>query len=176
MRNRMAVLSLVATAAAPALMSEAAAEERYYADAGYTVFDGDGVTLAGATLRGGGHINDIFGLEAEGSFGTRDDQLEPGVEARLNQQLAAYVTARLPVGTRAKVFTRLGYGSVEIRSQRPGLFGTTEEADFELDGATLGVGGIYDVTRRLALRADLSAFEGDEGSLNVVTAGVSVRF
>ncbi|MEM0986212.1 MAG: porin family protein [Pseudomonadota bacterium] len=176
MRMRMAVLTVAASAGAPVMIHAAEAEPRYYADANYGVFDGDGLTLAAATFRGGGHINETFSVEAEGSFGTRDDTLEPGVEARLKQQLGAYVSARLPVGERGHLFTRLGYGSLEIRSSEPGLFGATVEDRFTLDGATLGLGGTYDVTKRLALRADLSAFEGDEGSLNTLSAGVMVRF
>lgn len=175
MRTGLACLT-AAAAALPALTANAEQGGRFYTNLAYTVLDGDGVAFGAATVRVGRTLTDIFGVEGEGSVGVDEDSLGQGATAEVRQQLAGYVTARLPIGERGRIHTRIGYGSVEIRSEAPGLFGTTEEDTFNLDGASLGIGGAYDLTERIGLRGDLTAFEGDEGSLNIVSAGISVRF
>lgn len=119
----MRTLSLAAAAvslfAAPALAQDAW-DSGIYGSAGYTAFDGQDAQLGAVTGRVGAKLTRNFGVEAEGSIGVKDDDIEVSIDGsgayELKHDLAAYAVGAVPINDNLELFARLGYGTTKIEA------------------------------------------------------------
>lgn len=139
-----AVLAL----AAPAL---AQAETSWYGSLGYASVDIDPVKLGAIQGRLGAQLNDHFAIEGEAAFGVADDTIGP-FTVELNNEVAAFLVGKVPVGEKLDVFARLGYSSTEID-----ISGTSGSGD----GVAYGVGVEGFFTEKDGVRLDWTRHDAD---------------
>lgn len=147
----------LALLAGVAIAGSAVAEPEFNLSGGYTILDGDDGSLGAITGRGTVFFNQNFGFEGEASFGVQDEDVGVGT-LELNNQLAAFGIAKLPVNEQFDVFGRVGYGTSEFEASIPGV--GSDSAD--VDGFMFGGGAQYFFTPTFGVRGDYTRFEADE--------------
>ncbi|HEY8572845.1 porin family protein [Phenylobacterium sp.] len=171
----MKLRTLAAVWAATALLPTAAlaqsADVGVYASAGYshlTTSDEPDVNLGAITLRGGYAFTPHFAVEAEGSFGVKDEDFATGTGANritgdfgLDYLVGVFGVARLPITERFSVFGRAGaaHGAFSGEARQGATrFSLDEDAGFW----AAGVGAEYFLDDRNGLRAGYTRYENDD--------------
>ena len=121
--------SLILTTAASLLAAPAFAqsfsEPQFYGTVGYAGFKGDEADIGAITGRVGAKLHSHFGVEAEGSFGVKDDELEVSINGagkyKLKHDFAAYAVGFLPINENFELFARVGYGTTRIDATPAGV-------------------------------------------------------
>lgn len=148
---------LVATAALSLLAAPALAQSltspTIYGSAGYTWFDGDDASLGAITARIGAKLHRHAGVEAEGSFGVKDDSFRVSVngpgEYELKHDFAAYAVGFYPVTDKLDLFARVGYGTTKIKASAPGVRSRQDG-----DSVNYGLGASYYIDGANGVRGD----------------------
>ena len=183
------VRSFAAVAGALAVMGVAASaqaqsafEPAPYATVGYTSFDAkdSGVNIGAITGRAGVQLHPNFAAEGELSFGVQDDDVrEMGVDVNIKHRfdVAAYGVAILPLGERAQLFARLGFGHTEIEAKGSAP-GSTVTVSLDGKSWNYGVGGQYFIDGKNGVRADWTRrdFTEDQGNIDVYSISYVRRF
>ncbi len=158
----------------------------YYASGGYTYIhvsdSGLGADLGAITGRFGARYKRYFGAEAEGSVGIVNQKISgvvqgvnvTGVSLDLNSQFAGYLVGYLPVGERAELLARAGYGRAELSASYQGH--TVSESG---DTWNVGVGGQYRLDRYNGVRVDYTRYTATQSAgtnIDTVTASYVRRF
>ena len=166
--KKIAVLAaLLATAAAsPAL----AQETGVYANAGYTHFDADDVTLGGVTGRLGYRFHPNFAVEGEATIGVKDDEVGPAT-VELDNAIGVFGVGILPISQTVDVFGRVGYGQIEASGSVPGLSASADD-----DGFAYGAGAQVMLTPKFGLRGEYTRLEGDDDGVDTISASAVVKF
>ncbi|MFN3669894.1 MAG: outer membrane beta-barrel protein [Brevundimonas sp.] len=175
---RILIVAAVAAAAASALALPAAAQTmtspELSVSAGYARFvdgseDWDGHSF---TARGTARFNRFFGVEADLAVGLGSSEIA-GVDIKMNNNIAGYAVAYLPLSEQADLFARVGYGSTEFELEFGGA-SVTES----YDGYALGVGGQYFFDANNGVRMDVTRHEYDDldGGLDSVAFTYVRRF
>ncbi len=130
-----------------------------YANLGYSLVDA-GPNLSAINGRVGARFMRFLGAEGEATFGinTRTDGLT-GVRDKLRSQYAAYAVGALPLGPRADLFARIGYGHSNFRTTDTAGVSTT----FGRDSVNYGAGGEVFFTANDGIRADYTREEFTHG-------------
>lgn len=147
-----------------------------YGSIGVTKYDIEDDIL-GLQGRLGYQATPYLGLEAEGSFGvTEDDEDIGGVpyEAEVNHQLAAFATARLPIGDGFSLRGRIGYHTTDY-SITTDVAGEPqfEESD---DGIAYGIGAEYAINPRDSIRIDGTIYDIDGSNMDSVSVAYQHKF
>lgn len=139
-----------------ALVSSAQAQEapRGYGVLGYSQIETDQADLGAVRALAGWKLTAHLGLEAEASFGVKDQRFDVSIDGvsgviELKRDVAAYAVAFLPLGRHVELFARAGYGTSKIEASAPSV---TAKGD----GGSLnyGVGANLFVDDVNGLRAD----------------------
>lgn len=164
-------------AAAPA-MAQSWPAPKYYGSLGYSHLEADGTDaqLGAVTGRFGAKLTPYFGVEGEGSFGVRDDEVTVAgvpVDVDHNYDLAAYGVAFLPINPNFELFARLGYGTTEVEASAAGVTGSADGESWNY-----GVGANYFFDGQNGVRADWTRrdFEDDGGEADVYSLNYVRRF
>ena len=164
-------------AAAPAMAHSWPAPE-YYGSLGYSQMEADGTDaeLGAVTGRFGAKLTPYFGVEGEGSFGVRDDEVTIGAvtaDVEHKYDLAAYGVAFLPVSPNFELFGRLGYGTTEVEASAGGI-SVTEDGE----SWNYGVGANYYFDGQNGIRGDWTRrdFTDDGGEADVYSVSYIRRF
>ncbi len=145
---------------APAFMSAQAQTSGVYVSGGYTQFNGDGGADLGAiTGRVGVNITPYVAIEGEGSFGVKGDS---GTD--LDNELGAFVVAKLPLSPSFDVFARVGASRIETSP------GGSE------DGVAYGAGGTFNLTPIDGIRADWTRHDYDVGNADAYSLSYVRKF
>ena len=132
---------------APVVMSAQAQTSGVYVSGGYTHFDGDGGDeLGGVTGRVGVNFGPNFAVEAEGTFGVKDDG---GTE--LDNELGVFAVGTLSINPQFELLARVGASRIE----------TSPGGDF--DGLAYGAGAQWNLTSVDGIRGDWTRHDYDEG-------------
>jgi hypothetical protein len=161
----------LASLAAIAVVAPAFAEGNIELGAGYSHFDADGANLGALTARGTYFFTPHVGVEGEASIGIDDDQVG-AAKVELDNSVAAFGVAQMPVAERVDVFARAGYASNDYNVKVPGV-GSASGSD---DGFAYGVGGKVFLNEKFGLRADLTRYEGDDTDADVISVGGVMKF
>lgn len=163
--------------AAPAMAQSWPAPE-YYGSLGYSHMEADGADaqLGAVTGRIGAKLTPYFGVEGEGSFGVRDDEVTiAGVTAdvKLKHDLAAYGVAFLPISPNFELFGRLGYGTTKVKASAANMAASADGESWNY-----GVGANYFFDGQNGVRADWTRrdFEDDGGKADVYSLNYVRRF
>ncbi|KAF0184060.1 MAG: porin family protein [Hyphomonadaceae bacterium] len=162
----LAALAAVVGVAAPA----SAQDTGVYANAGYTHFDADDVTLGGVTGRLGYKFNPNFAVEGEASIGVKDDNVG-AVDVELDHAVGVFGVGILPVTPNFEIFGRVGYGQVKASASVPGFNVAADE-----DGFAFGGGAQYMLTPKFGVRGDYTRLEGQDDGVDTVSASAVVKF
>ena len=162
MRNILLVTAALTLIAAPA-MAQSISSPQVSGSVGYTVLDVDNGDLGAITGRMTAKVNPYFGVEAEASFGVRDNDITiGGVNGTLEHEYdaAAYGVATLPLSPNFELFGRVGYGTTEVKADVAG-FSATEDGE----SVNYGVGANWFFDGRNGIRADITRrdFTDDNG-------------
>ncbi len=152
-----------------------------YGSLGATMYDVDS-DLFGAQARLGWQSASFFGAEVEGSLGLTDDESFEDFGAgpvlatsEIDNQIAAFGVARLPVSPQFNVLGRVGYHNTELSAEAD-LAGTTVESEFSTDGIAYGVGAEYAFTPKTSIRADYTRYDFDGPDADAVSLAIARKF
>jgi opacity protein-like surface antigen len=164
----MTKLALAAAAAAAALaatpaLAQSASGGPWYAGAGYTHYDFDGVEVGGVTGRLGYRFHPNFAVEGEGTIGTTDDDA-----AELDNAYGVYGVGVVPVSERLDLFGRVGYQQVSIA---PAI-----GPDVEEDGVGFGAGANFRVSDRFGIRGEYTRLDNEDAEADTFSVGGVVNF
>jgi outer membrane immunogenic protein len=168
-----AALTLIATPA----MAQSVSSTQVSGSVGYTVLDGDGVSLGAITGRVTARLSPYFGVEGEASFGTKDDTATFGaVTGNLSHEydVAAYGFATLPLSPNFELFARVGYGSTQLKAELAS-FSVTEDGE----SVNYGAGANYFFDAQNGVRADWTRrdfTDGNGGALDTYGLSYVRRF
>lgn len=146
------------------------ADTGVYANAGYTHYDADDVTLGGVTGRLGYRFHPNFAVEGEASIGVKDDNIG-AAKVELDHAVGVFGVGILPLAPNFDVFGRVGYGQVKASASVPGVSASADD-----DGFAFGGGAQYMFTDKFGVRADYTRLEGDDDGVNTVSASAVVKF
>lgn len=149
-----------------------------YGSLGGTMYDTD-ADFYGIQGRLGYQSKSIFGAEIEGSIGLTDETSLIGLDTfdvKVDNQIAAFAVARLPVGEKFNVLGRVGYHNTEFSGELTTPAGVSTSADVGQDGIAYGIGAEYKVSPLTSLRGDLTRYDVDGGSLDSVSLAVARKF
>ncbi|RYG13316.1 MAG: porin family protein [Caulobacteraceae bacterium] len=168
-----AAVSLFAVAPA---MAQSLQSPSYYGSVGYSQLDGSDGDLGAVTLRAGAKLHPNFGVEAETSFGVKDDDFSiAGVDGKVEHRydLAAYGVASVPVSPNLELFARAGYGVTELKASAAGV-----SSSDHLDSFNYGAGATYSFDQSNGVRADWTRrdFQDDQGDADVYSVSYVRRF
>jgi len=138
--------------------------------------------LYGIQGRLGWQSASFFGAEVEGSFGVTSDNddfdfgtgLVPA-ETRVDNQIAAFATARYPVGQKIDLIGRYGYHRTELSAEAD-VMGATVEDDFTTDGIAYGAGVEYKFSPVTSVRADYTRYDLDGPDSDSVSLAIARKF
>jgi hypothetical protein len=135
-----------------------------------------GADLGAAEIKFGAKFNPYLGTEAELDVGTNSDvatRLSNPLSERINYAVAAYGVAYLPVTQRFNLLARLGVGETRFNLNDNGVAGRSDLASLNY-----GVGAMYDLNARNAIRVDYTrkSYDHNGGDDNVVAASLVHRF
>jgi hypothetical protein len=134
------------------------------ASVGYTSVDADDVSLSAITGRVSWTSANVFGVEAEASFGVDDDRVvvagppAVNVDVRLKHAAAVYGTAGIPFSENGRVYARVGYGTQKIE----GSAGATTVGGTD-QSWNYGVGAQVLFDGRNGVRADYTKHDFNDG-------------
>jgi opacity protein-like surface antigen len=169
---------IIATAVSVLALSGAAAANaqapgQMYGSVGVQGTDNDSTNtdLNSVNVRVGTRLNQNFGVEADASFGTGEDQ-GPGGDYRLTNKWGVYGVGYVPVSERFDLIGRVGVSDTDLKA--PGIAGKLEQGT-ALD---YGVGAQYHMDQGYALRADYtkSDFQNDKGEASTATVSLVKKF
>ena len=173
----MKALMIAASAAAMALGASAAQAQEggMYGSIGYAATDREDANLSAIQGRFGVRLHPMIGIEGEGAIGIGDDDVAPGVTAKLDHQLAIYGVGFVPLGERFELLGRVGLGNTKVSVETP-----LGDADEDANSWNYGVGGQFWFTGNDAVRADWTRHNFDEddadGDLDVWSVAYVRRF
>lgn len=163
--------ALAALAAVAGLAGTAQAQQTgVYANAGYTHFDGDDVTLGGVTGRVGYRFHPNFAVEGEATTGVKDDEVGPAT-VELDHAIGVFGVGIVPVSPNLDVFGRIGYGEIKASASVPGF-----AASADAEGVAYGGGAQYMFTDKFGVRGEYTRLEGEDDGVNTVSASAVVKF
>lgn len=171
MRNILLATAAISLFAVPA-MAQTISSPQWSGSAGYTVLDGDDVTLGAITGRVQARLHPNFAVEGEASIGVKDDDITvAGVNGSVEQDYdaAAYAVGILPVSPNLELFGRVGYGTTKIKADVAGI-----RAEEDGESVNYGAGANYFFDAQNGVRADWTRrdFTDDNGG-ELDTYGVS---
>lgn len=153
----------------------------FYGSLGAVLYDVDD-DLYGIQARAGWQSESIFGVEAEGSLGLTDDNVVVDFGAgpvpasfEIDNQIAAFAVARVPVGSQFNILGRYGYHNTEFSSET-NIAGTAFEDDFSLDGIAYGVGAEYAFSPKTSARIDYTRYDFEGPDAEAVSLAISRKF
>ena len=164
-------LATIALAAAVLAAPAALAQGQFEIGAGYSNFDADSADLGALTARGTYFFTPHFGAEGEVSVGVKDDDVGAS-KVKLNNSVAAFGVAQMPVSERVDLFARAGYATNEYKVKYPGS-GSLSDND---DGLAYGVGAKVFLNDKFGLRGDVTRYEGDATDADVISVGGVMKF
>lgn len=177
MRKILILAAATSLLAVPAL-AQSFAEPTVYGTVGYAGFKGDEADLGAITARVGAKLHSHFGVEAEGSIGVKDDDLEVSINGsgkyELKHDIAAYAVGFLPINEQFELFARIGYGTSKIDASPAGV-------SVLQDGSSVnyGLGASYLFDGSNGIRADWTRRDFTEnraGEADVWSVGYLRRF
>lgn len=149
----------------------------YYGTLGYSQLDQSDGDLGAVTGRFGAKFNPNLAVEAEGSFGVKDDDFTVlGVEGSVEHEYdaAAYVVGILPINDQFELFARGGYGTTKIKAE---LAGVERESDGE--SWNYGAGANFYFDQQNGIRGDWTRrdfTDSDAGEVDVYSVSYVRRF
>ena len=176
----MRTVLLTASAAALLVAAPAKAQDqsgsRWYGNIGYgnVSAESSDVDFNALNARVGTRFTPYVGAEGELGIGLGEQEVAPGVDARLNYDAAAYVVGFVPVTDRFEVLGRVGYGVTEMELEGP-AGGTVSE---DGDSLNYGLGAQYFFDEANGVRADWTRrdFQDDGGEADAWTINYVRRF
>lgn len=133
----------------------------------------------GVQGRLGYQFNSFLGAELEGSVGVVDETEDLGggdtLKTGIDYSAGAFGTIRAPLSDRLSAVGRLGYHKTWLSSETT-VGGITTEADSEEDGLAYGAGAEFSLSPSSAIRADYTAYEVPNGTLDSVSLAYLRRF
>ena len=161
----------LASLAAIAVVAPAFAQGDIELSGAYSNVDTDTADLGALTARGTYFFNPHFGVEGEASFGVDDDNIG-AAKVELDNSVAAFGVAQMPVSERVDLFARAGVAQTKYKISGSGF--SNSETD---DGVAYGAGAKVFLTDRFGLRGDITRYEGDNGSdADVISVGGVIKF
>lgn len=157
--------------AALAVASPGLAQTTGYATAGYNHLDAGDASLGEVQARLGLRFGRHLGVEGELAQGVKSDDLTVGgvsTDVKARPSAAAYGVAYLPVGEKADVFARVGYGTSRFRTERAGIGSTDTDPN-----VNYGVGAQYFVTGNDGVRVDYTRKSFASSREDIDSYGVS---
>lgn len=147
-----------------------------YGSLGYAEDFRKGADLGAADVKFGAKFNPYLGAEGELDVGTNSDvatHLSSPVSERINYAVAAYGVAYLPVTQRFNLLARVGVGETRFNLNNNGVAGRSDLASLNY-----GVGAMYDLNARNAIRVDYTrkSYDHNGGDDNTVAASLVHRF
>jgi len=176
------ILTAVSAAAAlcavsGAAQAQTAAPTGVYGTLGYADTHSDGTDLGVLQGRLGYRIIPNAGVEAEGAFGVKNDDIHAGDitgRAKLDHQVAIYGVGFLPLSDKADLLARVGYGNTKVKVSALG-----QSASSDSDSWNFGVGGQYHFDGKNGVRVDYTREEftkDDVGHADVYSVAYTRRF
>lgn len=163
--------ALAALAAVAGLAGNAQAQQTgAYANAGYTHFNADDVTLGGVTGRAGYRFHPNFAVEGEATFGVKDDNVGPAT-VELDNAVGVFGVGLVPLSENLDVFGRVGYGQIKASASVPGVAVSADE-----EGFAYGAGAQYMMTPKFGVRGEYTRLEGEDDGVDTVSASAVVKF
>ncbi|MEL6687678.1 MAG: outer membrane beta-barrel protein [Pseudomonadota bacterium] len=127
----------------------------------------------------GYQFNPNFGAEVEGSVGVIDDTEDLGggdqLKTGVDYSAAAFGTVRAPITPRLSTIARLGYHTTRLTSEST-IANLVTETNSNEDGLAYGLGAEYKLSPVDAIRADYTAYEVDNGTLDSISLAYLRRF
>ena len=161
---------------APAIASAQDSNVSAYGSVGYSHHDLEGADVGAIQGRLGARFGKFLGVEGELGLGAKQDDISVGGidgKAKMNYSAAAYAVGFLPVGEKADIYVRGGYGYTKGSVTVPGAF-------VRVDGESwnYGAGGQYFFDGSNGVRADYTRheFNDDGGKADVWSVGYVHKF
>jgi len=160
-----------------------AKQSYFYGSLGAVLYDVDS-DLYGVQARAGWQSNTVFGVEAEGSLGFTDDDDAAFVDFgagpqeasfEVDNQVAGFAVARVPVAQQFNLLGRLGYHHTELSAETV-VAGVEAETDFSTDGIAYGVGAEYAFSPLTSARVDYTRYDFDGSDFDAVSLAISRKF
>lgn len=171
MRNVLLATAALTLLSTPAL-AQSFSDPQWSGSVGYTHLDSGDESLGAVTGRVGAKVSRYLGVEAEGSFGVKDEDVTiAGVDGTLEHEYdaAVYAVGTVPVNPNLELFGRVGYGATSLKADVAGVSATE-------DGESLnyGAGANWFFDGQNGLRADWTRrdFTDDAGG-EIDTYGLS---
>lgn len=151
---------LLASAAALVAAAGASAQDAngFYAGAGYTYVDADGVEFDTINLIAGYDFTQFLAVEGEALIGLGDENVG-GVDASLEYALGLYGKAQYPLNEQFSLFARVGYVTAEVEASAGGLSASDSE-----DGFAYGVGAEFAFAGPNAVRFDYTRYDFEDNA------------
>jgi opacity protein-like surface antigen len=166
MKKLLLTVAALSLTAAPAFADDAGS----YVNLGVSKVAKDaGWALAG---RWGYNFEGYFGVEGEGHLGITSQESDtlPGVDLKLKNSLAGYVTARMPLSEETSLFVRGGYHTTSIKVSGPGVSGSAD-----VDGLAFGAGINYMYNENAGIRLEYTGLK-DGDTTDVISLGYVYKF
>lgn len=161
----------LASLAAIAVVAPAFAEGNIELSGAYSNIDTDPADLGALTARGTYFFNPHFGVEGEASFGVKDDDFG-ATKVELDNSVAAFGVAQMPVSERVDLFARAGVAQTKYKASSP-AYGYSDTNE----GLAYGAGAKVFLTDRFGLRGDFTRYEGDNSNdADVISIGGVMKF
>jgi len=167
MKKLLLSLAALSLTAAPAFADDAGS----YINLGVSKIAKDaGWALAG---RWGYNFEGYFGVEAEGHVGITSQESDtiPGVDIKLNNSLAGYVTARMPLSEETSLFVRGGYHTTSLKVSGPAIV----DSSGSVDGLAFGAGINYMYNENSGIRLEYTGLK-DGDTTDVISLGYVYKF
>ncbi len=171
MRNVLLATAALTLIAAPA-MAQSFNDPQWTGSVGYTHLDSGDESLGAITGRVGAKVSRYIGVEAEASFGVKDEDVTvAGVNGTLEHEYdaAVYAVGSVPVSPNLELFARAGYGTTSLKAD---IAGVSAREDGE--SWNYGAGANYFFDGQNGVRADWTRrdFTDDAGG-EIDTYGLS---
>ncbi|MFN3585246.1 porin family protein [Phenylobacterium sp.] len=147
---------------------------RAYGSLGYAQTDGSGVDLGSIQGRLGYRFNNWVGVEGEGAFGVKDDDVTiagTDVNVDLKHQFAGYVVGFAPVGANTDLIARFGYGTTKIKGSAGGI-----SASDDGESWNYGLGAQHHFDGVNGVRIDWTRHDFDGGNADVWSVAYTRKF
>ena len=148
----------MAGAAAPALADEATDILTGYVNVGYSYADFAPAHLSVIHGRIGGRFGRYFGVEGEGAVGVSSDRVSQGgftIDTKLKSEFAGYAIGFIPLGPKADLFGRVGYGRSNLHAYIAGVGG----GDVSENSLNFGGGAQFFITPDDGIRIEYTRFD-----------------
>ena len=161
---------------APAVASAQVSNVTGYGSVGYSHHDLEGADVGAIQGRLGARFGQYVGVEGELGLGVLKDNLSVGGvdgKAKMNYSAAAYAVGFLPVGEKADLYVRGGYGKTKGSVTVPGAFERVSGESWNY-----GAGGQYLFDGKNGVRADYTRhdFTDGGGKADVYSVGYVHKF